>query len=153
MNHDQNTVFGNVAALLEIFKETKKKRQSRQPAYVLVVEDDSLTQRVVTNSLKENYAMVSAVNAHEAVSSYMMYAPDVVFLDIGLPDVSGFTVLDQIMLIDPEAFIVMFSSCDYPDNIEKAIKAGAKGFVSKPFYKEEMYRYIQGSSLHHQKYN
>ena len=68
-----------------------------------------------------------------------------------MPDADGFAVLDQIMLVDPDAFVVMFSSHDDSQSINKALTAGAKGFVSKPFKKETLKGYIQGSCVHHHK--
>jgi two-component system chemotaxis response regulator CheY len=154
MRHDSTThphPFGNIAALQEVFSETKKLRRTRHPSHVMVVEDDALTRRIVTGTFKDNYAMIAACDAMEAVADYLMHAPDVVFLDIVLPDTDGFTVLDTIMMIDPDAFIVMFSSNSYQENIDKALKAGAKGFVAKPFKKEMLRQYIQGSAIHHHK--
>jgi DNA-binding NarL/FixJ family response regulator len=146
-----SNAFGEIDSLKEVFLEAKKRRPGRHPAHVLVVEDDPLTRRIVAHALREAYAMISACNAQEAVAEYLSYAPDAVFLDIGLPDISGFDVLDQIMKVDPDAFVVMFSSNDYPENVQRAHAAGAKGFVSKPFKKEMLKNYIQGSALHHHK--
>lgn len=144
--------FEEVTALQEVFLETKKLRKLRQPAHILIVEDDLLTRRIVARVLKENYAMISACNAHEAVANYLMHAPDVVFLDIGLPDVDGFTVLEQILAIDPDAFVVMFSSHDDKATISRALNSGAKGFIVKPFNREMLHQYIQGSAMHYHKY-
>ena len=143
--------FGEIAALQELFEDARRRRQGRNPPQVMVVEDDHLTRRIVSGALKDSYAMISACDAREAVADYLMYAPDVVFLDIGLPDVDGFAVLDQIMLLDPEAFVVMFSSSDYAANVDRAYKAGAKGFIGKPFHKEELHNFIRGSAMHHHK--
>jgi DNA-binding NtrC family response regulator len=143
--------FGEVASLQDVFTEAKKRRRGRQPAYVMVVEDDPLTRRIVSHAFKENYAIISAQNAQEAVADYLLHAPDVVFLDIGLPDASGFEVLDLIMSCDPDAYVVMFSSNHYAENVNKAMKAGASGFVAKPFRKENLSGYILGSAFHHRK--
>ncbi len=139
------------SAFEDVFKEARKLRVARDPAHVMIVEDDPLTKRIVSNCFKENYAIISAANAEEAVSNYLLYAPDIVFLDIGLPDVSGFQVLQQIIKIDPDAYIVMFSSNSYLDNITNALNCGASGFVAKPFRKEKMQHYIEDSALHHRK--
>lgn len=146
-----NAAFGEIGSLQEVFTEAKTRRRGRCPAHVLVVEDDPLTRRVVVGALGEAHAMITEENAKGAVASYLLHAPDIVFLDIGLPDIDGFSVLDQIMTIDPDAFVVMFSSHDDTQTIDKALAAGAKGFVSKPFKKEALRSYIQGSSVHHHK--
>lgn len=141
--------FGEISALQEVFYEAKKRRQSRQPLHVMVVEDDPVTRRIVTGSFKEHYALITAADGQEAVANYLLYAPDIVFLDIGLPDASGFDVLRQIMATDPDAYVVMFSSNSYLDNITAALGAGASGFIAKPFKREKMRHYIQDSAMHH----
>lgn len=143
--------FGEIASLSEVFAEAKKLRKARLPLHVMLVEDDPLTRRIVTGAFKENYALITAANAQEAVANYLMHAPDIVFLDIGLPDASGFDVLHQIMASDEDAYVVMFSSNGYLDNVTEALSSGASGFVAKPFRQERMRQYIQNSALHHRK--
>jgi len=77
---------------------------------------------------------------------YMTYQPDVVFLDINLPDKNGYEVLQWIMRNDPGANVVMFSSNDHMDNITDALDAGASGFIGKPFIKKQLLDYIQGNA-------
>ncbi len=144
--------FGEVSSLQEVFAEAKKLRKARMPLHVMVVEDDPLTRRLVTGAFKEKYALITAANAEIAVANYLLYAPDIVFLDIGLPDVSGLEVLHRIMASDPDAYVVMFSGNSYLDNVTAALGIGASGFVAKPFKKEKMQHYIQDSALHHHKY-
>lgn len=147
----QASVFGEIGALQEVFLEAKMRRPSRHPAHVLVVEDDPITRYVVKGALGEANAMIIEENARSAVASYLMHAPDIVFLDIALPDVSGFTVLDQIMVLDPDAYVVMFSSHTAAAYVDRAMASGAKGFVAKPFKKETLRNYIQVGSAHHHK--
>lgn len=151
MTMNTQSAFGEISSLHEVFAEMKKLRPARCPAHVLVVEDDPLTRRVVVNALSENHATIAEENARGAVASYLLYAPDIVFLDIGLPDIDGFTVLDQIMTLDPDAFVVMFSSQADSCTIDRAMNAGAKGFIAKPFKKETLRGYIRGSGVHHNK--
>ncbi len=143
--------FGETASLSDVFAEAKKLRRSRMPQHILVVEDDAMTRRLVAGAFKEHYAMISAANAQEAVMNYLLHAPDIVFLDIGLPDSSGFDVLRQIMRHDAQAYIVMFSANSYLDNITHALSHGASGFVAKPFKKEKLQHYIRESAQHHGK--
>lgn len=144
--------FGELESLKEVFNEAKNFRKARLPLHVMIVEDDPLTRRIVSNSFKDEYALISASDAREAIANYLMHAPDIVFLDIGLPDTSGFSVLFQIMQSDPDAYVVMFSSNSYLDNITRALSNGASGFIAKPFKKEKLTHYIQDSALHHHKY-
>lgn len=142
---------GEVDSLKAVFAETKSIRKARQPQFVMIVEDDLLTRRLVANSFKENYALVTAHNAQEAILHYLMHAPDIVFLDIGLPDANGFAVLKKIIAFDPDAYVVMFSSNSYLDNVTKALAAGASGFIAKPFKREKMRHYIEDAAVHHHK--
>lgn len=141
--------FGETESLSEVFREARKLRSARLPLHIMVVEDDPLTRRLVSSAFKEKYAIISAENAREAVASYLLYAPDIVFLDINLPDASGFDVLHQILQQDQDAYVVMFSGNGYLENITHALEAGASGFVSKPFRRQKMYHYIEDSALHH----
>lgn len=144
--------FGEVSSLQEVFSDAKKLRKVRMPLHVMLVEDDPLTRRLVTGTFKEKHALITAANAEEAIANYLLHAPDIVFLDIGLPDASGLDVLHRIMASDPDAYVVMFSGNSYLDNVTAALGIGASGFVAKPFKKEKMQHYIQDSALHHHKY-
>lgn len=143
--------FGEVDSLKEVFSEAKQRRSTRMPLHVMVVEDDLLTRRIVSAAFKDNYAIITAANAEEAIANYLFYAPDIVFLDIGLPDVNGFDVLHQILASDQDAFVVMFSGNSYLDNVTAALSQGASGFIAKPFKKEKMRHYIEESAAHHHK--
>lgn len=149
--HKEQYAFGEMTSLKEVFKEAKLLRKARQPLHVLVVEDDPLTRRIVSAGFKEEFALITAASAEEAVANYLLHAPDIVFLDIGLPDTNGFNVLQEIMNLDPDAYVVMFSANSYLENITAALGAGACGFIAKPFKKEKMRHYIQDSALHHRK--
>jgi two-component system chemotaxis response regulator CheY len=147
----QTENFGEVEQMRDAFIEMKRLRMARSPQYVLVVEDDALTRRIVANAFKDNYALVTAQTAQEAISQYLLYAPDVVFLDIGLPDMSGFAVLTQIVALDADAYVVMFSGNSYLDNVMKALVNGASGFIAKPFSRQKLNHYIEDSTAHHRK--
>jgi len=140
-----------LGGLDEVFAEAKARRKARLPLHVLLVEDDPLTRRLVAGSFKEQYALITAESAQEALAAYLLHAPDIVFLDIGLPDGSGFEVLRRILANDPEAYVVMFSGNSYLDNVTAALNAGALGFIAKPFKRDKMQHYIEDSVLHHHK--
>lgn len=144
--------FGEVDSLQGVFLEAKKLRGARHPQYVMVVDDDPLTRRLVASAFKENYALITASDAHEAIANYLLHAPDIVFLDINMPNVNGFAVLRQIIASDPDAYVVMFSGNSYLENVTTALSEGAAGFIAKPFKKEKLHHYIQDSAMHHHKY-
>lgn len=146
-NHD----FSALDSWQNLFVEAKKLRADRMPLQVMIVEDDPLTRRLVTNSFKDRYAIITAEDGEEAVANYLMHAPDIVFLDIGLPGANGFDVLSRILESDPDAYVVMFSGNSYLDNVAEALGTGASGFIAKPFRKDKMQHYIDDSALHHHK--
>ncbi|NDG04196.1 MAG: response regulator, partial [Alphaproteobacteria bacterium] len=129
-------IFGETSAMKGILDDARKRRKCRSPLHVLVVEDDPLTRRIIASCLKDDHALITATNAHEAVANYLIYAPDIVFLDIGLPDVDGFAALHEIVANDHDAYVVMLSANSYLDNVTAALNAGASGFIGKPFKRD-----------------
>lgn len=135
---------GRLSTLLHSVIETNLSlRRHINPPCVLLVEDDPVTRRVAALVLKDEYRLITAASAEEAVSSYLLYSPDIVFLDIGLPDSSGFSVLKSILSADKDAYVVMFSSSGYAENMVDALNSGAHGFVTKPFRREQLWHYIR----------
>ncbi|MCB1562400.1 MAG: response regulator [Alphaproteobacteria bacterium] len=119
--------------------------EARQgPAKVLLVEDDAVTRWMVRNSLKDECEFATAQSAGNAFSMYVSFKPDLVLLDIGLPDNNGSEVLDWIMRNDPGACVVMLSGKDNVDNISGCLEKGAKGFIPKPFVRDDLLHYIRG---------
>lgn len=117
------------------------RRNTRQRLQVLVVEDDPFSRRLIDTSLSR-FLPAFAEDGYAAVNGYLQKAPDIVFLDIDLPDVSGHDVLAKILSFDPAAYIVMLSGNSQSENVTAAVRAGAKGFVGKPFTKEKLLQYI-----------
>lgn len=117
----------------------------RQPR-VLLVEDDPMTRWMVRSALKNECEFATAQDAGKAYEMYNAFKPDIVFLDINLPDANGFLVLEWILLQHAGACVVMFSGNDNLDNITQALKDGASGFVAKPFMKESLMHYVHSHS-------
>jgi len=131
-----------IRTMRRVLRNPKSTRRYRSPMQVLLVEDDDLTRRVAGNVLKHEHVLITAANAYEAVVNYLLHAPEIVFLDIDLPDQSGFGVLEQITACDPDAYVVMFSGNDSLDNIVNALTRGAQGFITKPFEKSRLRHYL-----------
>lgn len=122
-----------------------QRRTERQETEILVVEDDPFSQKLITNALPDTFNISLAEDGENAIAQYFTKAPDVLFLDIGLPDIDGHDVLAKILEYDPGAFVIMLSGKGDKDNIMKAIENGAKGFVGKPFTREKLFQYIEKS--------
>lgn len=118
---------------------TRKKRVKPQ---VMVIEDDAFTRQLVLNIMRKQYPIEGTGKPAEALSMYIKLAPNVLFLDINLPDVTGHELLERILEIDPNAYVVMLSGNADANNITAAMAKGAKGFVGKPFTKDKLLQYI-----------
>ena len=118
-------------------------RRERQNKSVLLVEDDAFSRQLVKNVIGKEYRIIEAESAADAISAYVMNAPDIVFLDINLPDGTGINIIDKIKEFDKEAFIVMLSGNAYAANITHALDKGAKGFIGKPFNKKRLLDALQ----------
>lgn len=128
--------------MTRVLLDSKFSRTYRSPMTVMLVEDDPITARMAGKLLGQDHVLVSAANAYEAVVNYLLYAPELVFLDINLPDGSGFQVLDQLTACDPDAYIVMFSGSDAIDTIMDSRRRGARGFVVKPFQRDRLRHFL-----------
>lgn len=123
--------------------ETLGKKSIPSQVKVLLIEDDPVTRWMVRSSLKNECEFACAPTAHKAFSMYAAFNPDVVFLDINLPDDTGYSVLQWIMHNDPGACVVMFSSQHSLSNILESLEKGAMGFVAKPFLRDNLLHYIR----------
>jgi two-component system chemotaxis response regulator CheY len=117
-------------------------RREREHIEILVADDDVFSRRLVSNVLEKNYAVFSCGDGREAILNYVERAPDLIFLDIEMPDFNGHDVLKRIFEFDPNAYVVMLSGHGNRENVMKAIDLGAKGFVGKPFSREKLNAYI-----------
>ena len=105
---------------------------------VLVVEDDIPVRNLIVTTLKTHeYKFLSAVNGTEAIMIASTHNPDVVFLDLGLPDMDGIDVIRQIRKWSNMPIIVISARSEDQDKIE-ALDAGADDYLTKPFSVEEM---------------
>ena len=93
--------------------------------------------------MRKSIILTSLENAETALQSYAQIAPDILFLDINLPNVTGHELLEKILLLDPQAYIIMLSGNSDKENVLQAMQRGARGFVAKPFTPDKLYQYIE----------
>lgn len=106
--------------------------------FVLVVEDDNSIRNLVTTTLKTNgYRYTFAVNGKEAIMETSTHNPDIVLLDLGLPDMDGVEVIRNIRSWSNLPIIVISARSEDRDKIE-ALDAGADDYLTKPFSVEEL---------------
>lgn len=125
-----------------LFAKVIEMRGKRNKPCILLVEDDPASLFLAKRALWQDFEVITASSGSEALAAYTASAPDLVFLDIGLPDTTGHRVLEKIVYLDPQASVVMLSGNSFRDEIVKAMKQGAKGFVGKPFSRAKLLHYI-----------
>ena len=105
---------------------------------VLVVEDDKLIQNLMTTTLSiHNYRYLTASNASDALLQITSHNPDVIFLDLGLPDMDGVDLIRKIRTWSATPIIVISARSEDTDKIE-ALDAGADDYLTKPFSVDEL---------------
>jgi len=104
-------------------------------ARVLIVDDATFMRMMVKDILEKNgYEVIGeANNGIKAVEIYKAENPDIVTMDITMPEMDGIEAVKQIKAFDPSAKIVMCSAMGQQSMVMDAIKAGAKDFIVKPF--------------------
>jgi len=102
---------------------------------VLIVDDSPIISRKLTMMVELlGYKVVkTAATGTEAIAAYRACRPDVVTMDITMPDMDGIEATRRIMAEFPDAKIVMVTSHGQEKMVLDALKAGAKGYVLKPF--------------------
>ena len=123
-------------------KQLLEQRTHREGIHILIVEDEPFTLKLVENILSEN-TIIKATSGIEAIESYMLNAPDIVFLDINLPELDGHKVLKQIHEFDEDCYVVMLSGNTLMKDVSYSLSKGAKGFVVKPFPKDKLLSYVK----------
>lgn len=105
---------------------------------ILVVEDDPPIRNLIATTLKTHeYKYLLAKNGEKAILQASSYAPDVVFLDLGLPDIDGIEIIKRIREWSNMPIIVISARSEDEDKIE-ALDAGADDYLTKPFSVEEL---------------
>ena len=105
---------------------------------ILVVEDDTPIRNLIATTLKtHDYKYLLAQNGEEAIIQASTYDPDVVFLDLGLPDMDGVEIIKKIREWSNMPIIVISARSEDEDKIE-ALDAGADDYLTKPFSVEEL---------------
>ncbi len=107
-------------------------------ATVLVVEDDPDIQRLVRLLLERaGYAVRGASDGHEALRVLFSQRPDLVLLDIGLPGLDGWQVLERVRELSDVPVVMLTAQGDELDKV-RGLRAGADDFVTKPFGRQEL---------------
>ncbi len=108
---------------------------------LILVVDDSITMRnFLTRVLGDDYQVVTASDGLECIDKYKKISPSVILLDLLMPVMDGFDVIDKIRneLDDPEVIIIVLTGQDEQEIKAKALNAGANDYLTKPFHVVEL---------------
>ncbi|MCT1903761.1 response regulator [Oceanobacillus sojae] len=112
---------------------------------ILIVDDAAFMRMMIKDILTKNdfEVVAEAQDGNEAVEKYKESQPDLVTMDITMPEKDGLAALKEILQVNPDAKVIMCSAMGQQAMVIDAIQAGAKDFIVKPFQAERVIEAIQ----------
>ena len=122
-----------------------KRSEDGQPVRYLIVDDSVFARKNLARMVESFGGQVAgeAGDGITAISEYDRVTPDIVLMDITMPQMEGIEAAEKIVREHPNARIVMVSSVGYQENIVAALQRGARHFVQKPVKPEVLYEVIK----------
>ena len=111
-------------------------------AVVLIVEDDDSVMEVLKIMLSDRYTVIEARNGREAIEIYRAYKPDIVLMDVVMPELDGIAATREIKKIDPSAKIIGVTAYA-KKKAKELIEAGALEVLEKPFSRKDIVSAIE----------
>jgi two-component system chemotaxis response regulator CheY len=126
--------------------------KDRQPLRFLVVDDSVFARKNIAKMVEQFGGQIAgeAGDGLTAITEYDRVKPDMVLMDITMPQMEGIEAAERIVRQHPDARIVMVSSVGYQENVVAALQKGAKHFVQKPVKPEQLYeviKYVMGDDV------
>lgn len=120
---------------IDVDIQNDKSSSNLKKVRFLIVDDAKFMRILMTKILEEEGFEVvgEASNGEEAIEMVKELSPDIVTMDITMPEMDGITALKEIINIKPEVKVIMCSAINQRDMVLDALKIGAKDFISKPF--------------------
>ena len=130
---------------------TLVRSDDRQPLRFLIVDDSVFARKNIARMLQAFGCTVAgeAGDGHAAITEYDRLRPDLVLMDITMPQLEGIEAAEQLVRRHPEARVVMVSSVGCQENIVAALQRGARHFIHKPVNPDvlhEVVRYVMGDA-------
>jgi DNA-binding NtrC family response regulator len=105
---------------------------------LLIIDDEESIRDSLSMALGRHYEVASCAGGKEALEILPALAPDLVLLDIGLPDMSGLEVLDNVRRLSPHAAVIMITAFEDLDTVISAMKRGAFDYLLKPLHMDAL---------------
>ena len=115
------------------------------PLTFLVVDDSVVIRRILKNmiTLLHGHVLGEAVTGREAIAQYLKVSPDIVIMDLSMPDMTGIDAIAAILQFNPQANIIVLSGSNFPETRQEVFDLGVKMFIPKPFNLERVSGAIQ----------
>jgi two-component system chemotaxis response regulator CheY len=107
---------------------------------ILIVDDSTIICQAIESHLSDYPVDIvgSAENGKRALEMFNEFRPDIVTLDITMPELDGLSVLESIIELDPDVKVMIVTALSDKDTALKAIELGAKSYVTKPFTPDKL---------------
>ncbi len=127
--------------------DLKSNRSDDDPMRVIVADDDPFARRMIKESLQRAGIIVvaEAHNGHQAVELALFYQPDVVLMDVVMPELDGIAATRRILAEIPDQLVVMLTSSDEEEMGFVGLRAGAVGYLSKDLDVEILPQALEGA--------
>src|SRR5579872_6706125 len=121
------------------------RRSDRQPIRYLLVDDSVFARKNIAKMVESFGGSIAgeAGDGSTAITEYDRVTPDIVLMDITMPQMEGIEAAERIVRQHPDARVIMVSSVGYQENIVAALQKGARHFVQKPVKPEVLYEVIK----------
>jgi len=126
-------------------KRARDRLLSRAIPKILIVDDSVFMRMILKNTLTKNgfNDIVEARNGLEAIEAFQRYKPDLVFLDIIMPENDGINALKRILDIDKDAEVVMLTAVGQEESRKECLRLGAVDYIVKPFGEQRVVEVLQ----------
>ena len=122
--------------------------ETRSPPKVLLADDSMYMRHLLKTMLNGRFKVVGeAPDGHAAIELYKKIKPDIVIMDITMPNVCGITAVKSIRDTDPNALIIMCSAINQEWQVKEALRYGAMDFVVKPFSKDRILQALERTMM------
>lgn len=112
---------------------------------ILICDDAAFMRMMLKDILTRNdYTVVGeAPNGADALKLYQQLQPDLVFMDITMPEMDGIEALKKIKKVDPNAIVIMISALGQQEKVIEALQSGARDFIVNPFQPDKVLNTIK----------
>ena len=112
---------------------------------ILIVDDEKSVLKALQLTLEDKYRTITTERGSEAIKLFQKEKPDLILLDIGLPDIIGIEVLKVVKEKDPDAMVIMVTAVEEVKTIVEAVKTGAYDYLVKPINSQELFLTVENA--------